>query len=148
MRAFPNEDLKKLLKDVKEKYVSLRYLKGHPVKPTGCQITAVAFFKWLSADQELTDRADKFTAGAEQVYMGFDYTGMPTNGEIEAVVYVFDKEDETLTVQEKLNLQSNGTGYIRITSPFINAGGLSSGTYRVDIHINGEYLGSGEFTVE
>jgi hypothetical protein len=37
---------------------------------------------------------------------------------------------------------------IRLTSPFINAGGLSSGSYRVDIHINGEYLASGEFTVE
>ena len=31
LRAFPNEDLKKLLKDVKEKYVSLRYRKGQPV---------------------------------------------------------------------------------------------------------------------
>ena len=59
--------------------------------------------------------------------MGFDYTGLPTGGEIEAVVYFFDKEDETLTVQEKLNLEPIGTGYIRITSPFINAGGLSSG---------------------
>jgi hypothetical protein len=45
-------------------------------------------------------------------------------------------------------LEANGTGYIRITSPFINAGGLSSGSYRVDIHINGEYLTSGVFTVE
>ncbi|MBE2267178.1 MAG: hypothetical protein IAE80_03040, partial [Anaerolinea sp.] len=62
--------------------------------------------------------------------------------------YVFDKEDETLTVQEKLDLDPVGTGYIRITSPFINAGGISAGSYRVDIHINGEYLASGEFTVE
>jgi hypothetical protein len=46
------------------------------------------------------------------------------------------------------NLGLNDTGYIRITSPFINAGGLSVGSYRVDIHINGEYLASGEFTVE
>ena len=80
--------------------------------------------------------------------MGFDYTNLPANSEIEAVVYFFDKEDETLTVQEKLDLQPNGTGYIRITSPFIHAGGLASGSYRVDIHINGEYLASGEFTVE
>ena len=64
------------------------------------------------------------------------------------MVYFFDKEDETLTVQEKLNLEANGTGYVRITSPFINAGGLASGSYRVDLHINGEYLASGEFTVE
>ena len=37
LRAFPNEDLQKLLKDVKEKYVSLRYRKGRPVEPTGCR---------------------------------------------------------------------------------------------------------------
>jgi tetratricopeptide (TPR) repeat protein len=148
LRAFPNDDLQKLLKDVKEKYVSLRYLKGQPIEPTGCQITAVAFFKGLDDKNELIDPADQFAAGVEQVYMGFDYTGLPTGGEIQALVYVFDKEDETLTVQEKLNLDPIGTGYIRITSPFINAGGLSSGSYRVDIHINGEYLASAEFTVE
>jgi tetratricopeptide (TPR) repeat protein len=148
LRAFPNADLAKMLKDVKEKYVSLRYLKGQPVEPTGCQITAIAFFKGLDDNNELIDPADQFAAGIEQVYMGFDYEGLPTDGEIEAVVYVFDREDETLTVQEKLNLEPIGTGYIRITSPFINAGGLSSGSYRVDIHINGEYLASGEFTVE
>jgi hypothetical protein len=148
LRAFPNADLEKLLKDVKEKYVSLRYRKGQPIEPTGCQITAVAFFKGLNASNELVDPAEEFPAQIDAVYMGFDYTGLPANGEIEAVVYFFDKEDETLTVQEKLNLESNGTGYIRITSPFINAGGLSSGSYRVDIHINGEYLASGEFTVE
>jgi tetratricopeptide (TPR) repeat protein len=148
LRAFPNADLEKLLKDVKEKYVSLRYLKGQPVEPTGCQITAIAFFGGLNDDNELIDPADQFTAGVEQVYMGFDYAGLPTDGEIQALVYVFDKEDETLTVQEKLNLDPIGTGYIRITSPFINAGGLSAGSYRVDIHINGEYLASGEFTVE
>jgi tetratricopeptide (TPR) repeat protein len=148
LRAFPNDNLERLLKDVKEKYVSLRYLKGQPVEPTGCQITAVAFFKGLDEKNELIDPVDQFAAGVEQVYMGFDYTGLPTGGEIEALIYVFDKEDETLTVQEKLNLDPIGTGYIRITSPFINAGGLSSGSYRVDIHINGEYLASGEFTVE
>ncbi|HTP08429.1 MAG TPA: tetratricopeptide repeat protein [Anaerolineae bacterium] len=148
LRAFPNADFEKMLKDVKEKYVSLRYLKGQPVKPTGCQITTVAFFKGLNDNKELIDPADKFPAQIDAVYLGFDYTGLPTNGEIEAVVYFFDKEDETLTVQEKLNLPPTGTGYIRITSPFINAGGLSSGSYRVDIHINGEYLASGEFTVE
>jgi tetratricopeptide (TPR) repeat protein len=148
LRAFPNADLQKLLKDVKEKYVSLRYLKGQPVKPTGCQITAVAFYKELNTNNELADEAEKFPASTEAVYMGFDYTGMPTNGEIEAVVYFFDREDETLTVQEKLDLQANGAGYIRITSPFIKAGGLASGSYRVDIHIDGEYLASGEFTVE
>jgi tetratricopeptide (TPR) repeat protein len=148
LRAFPNDDLKKLLKDVKEKYVSLRYRKGQPVEPTGCQITAVAFFKGLNDKNELIDPAEKFPAQIDAVYMGFDYTNLPASGEIEAVVYFFDKEDETLTVQEKLNLQPIGTGYIRITSPFINAGGLSSGSYRVDIHINGEYLASGEFTVE
>jgi tetratricopeptide (TPR) repeat protein len=148
LRAFPNDDLQKLLKDVKGKYVSLRYLKGQPIEPTGCQITAVAFFKGLDDKNELIDPADQFAAGVEQVYMGFDYTGLPTGGEIQALVYVFDKEDETLTVQEKLNLDPIGTGYIRITSPFINAGGLSSGSYRVDIHINGEYLASAEFTVE
>ena len=148
LRAFPNDDLQKLLKEVKEKYVSLRYLKGQPVEPTGCQIAAVAFFKGLNADNELIDPAETFAEGVEAVYLGFDYTDLPTDGEIEAVVYVFDREDETLTVQEKLGLEPNGTGYIRITSPFINAGGLSSGSYRVDIHINGEYLASGEFTVE
>jgi|GEM_PF-6800961 len=148
LRAFPNDDLERLLKDVKEKYVSLRYLKGQAVAPTGCHITAVAFFKGLNDQQELIDSADKFPAQVDAVYMGFDYTGLPTDGEIEAVVYFFDKEDETLTVQEKLNLPPDGTGYIRITSPFISAGGLSSGSYRVDIHINGEYLASGEFIVE
>ncbi len=45
-------------------------------------------------------------------------------------------------------LNPNGPGYIRVASPFINAGGLSSGTYRVDLHINGELLASGEFTVQ
>ncbi len=148
LRAFPNADLQQLLKDVKEKYVSLRYLKGQPVKPTGCQITAVAFYKGLNNNKELIDKADTFPAQTDTVYMGFDYTNLPASGEIEAVVYFFDKEDETLTVQEKLNLPANGTGYIRITSPFIKAGGLTSGSYRVDIHINGEYLASGEFTVE
>ncbi len=148
LRAFPNDDLQKLLKDVKEKYVSLRYLKGQSVEPTGCKITAVAFFKGLNDNNELIDPADKFPAQIDAVYMGFDYTNLPSSGEIEALVYFFDKEDETLTVQEKLELEATGTGYIRITSPFINAGGLSSGSYRVDIHINGEYLASGEFTVE
>ncbi len=148
LRAFPNADLEKMLKDVKEKYVSLRYLKGQPVHPTGCQITAVAFFQGLNDKNELIDPAEQFPAQTETVYMGFDYTGLPANSEIEAVVYLFDREDETLTVQEKLNLDPIGTGYIRITSPFIKAGGLSAGSYRVDLHINGEYLGSGTFTVE
>jgi tetratricopeptide (TPR) repeat protein len=149
LRAFPNDDLKKMLKDVKEKYVSLRYRKGQPVQPAGCTITAVAFFKGINDQQELIDPAEKFSAGTDAVYLGFDYAGLPADGEIEALVYVFDREDETLTVQEKLDkLEPTGTGYIRITSPFINAGGLSSGSYRVDIHINGEYLASGEFTVE
>ena len=116
--------------------------------PTGCHISTVAFFKGLNDNNELIDPAEKFPARTDAVYMGFDYANLPPNGEIEAVVYFFDKEDETLTVQEKLNLASQGTGYIRITSPFINAGGLSSGSYRVDIHISGEYLASGEFTVE
>ena len=148
LRAFPNDDLQKLLKDVKEKYVSLRYRKGQRIEPTGCEITAVAFFQGLNENNELIDPAEKFVASTETVYMGFDYTNLPVDGEIEAVVYLFDKEDETLTVQEKLGLEPIGTGYIRITSPFIKAGGLSSGSYRVDIHINGEYLASGEFTVE
>ncbi|NTU63604.1 MAG: hypothetical protein HGB05_09400, partial [Chloroflexi bacterium] len=148
LRAFPNDDLQKLLKDVKEKYVSLRYRKGQRIEPTGCEITAVAFFQGLNENNELIDPAEKFVASTETVYMGFDYTNLPVDGEIEAVVYLFDKEDETLTVQEKLGLEPIGTGYIRITSPFIKAGGLSSGSYRVDIHINGEYLESGEFTVE
>ncbi len=106
LRAFPNEDLQKLLKDVKEKYVSLRYLKGQPVEPTGCAITAVAFFKGLNDNNELIDPAEEFPAQTEAVYLGFDYTDLPTDGEIEAVVYFFDKEDETLTVQEKLNLEA------------------------------------------
>jgi hypothetical protein len=148
LRAFPNDDLARMLKDVKEKYVSLRYLKGQPVEPTGCQITAVAFFQGLNDANELIDPAEQFAAGVENIYMGFDYEGLPADGEIQALIYVFDKEDETLTVQEKLNLDPIGTGYIRITSPFINAGGISAGSYRVDIHINGEYLASGEFTVE
>jgi tetratricopeptide (TPR) repeat protein len=148
LRAFPNGDLQKLLEDVKEKYVSLRYLKGHTVEPTGCVISTVAFFKDVSDNNELIEPAEQFPAEVEAVYMGFDYSGMPADGEIEALVYVFDREDETLTVQEKLGLEAVGTGYIRITSPFINAGGLASGSYRVDIHINGEYLASGEFTVE
>jgi hypothetical protein len=148
LRAFPNVDLEKLLKEVKEKYVSLRYLQGRPVEPTGCEITAVAFFTGINENNELIDPADIFPAQVDAVYMGFDYTHLPPSGEIEALVYFFDNEDETLTVQEKLDLESEGTGYIRIISPFINAGGLSSGSYRVDIHINGEYLASGEFTVE
>ncbi len=148
LRAFPNDDLQRLLKDVKEKYVSLRYLKGQPVQPTGCEITAVAFFKGLSDSDELIDPAEKFPARTEAVYLGFDYANLPPGGEIEAVVYFFDREDETLTVQKKLNLESKGTDYIQITSPFIKAGGLASGSYRVDLHLNGEYLASGEFTVE
>jgi tetratricopeptide (TPR) repeat protein len=148
LRAFPNEDLQKLLKDVKEKYVSLRYRKGQPVEPTGGAITAVAFFKGLNDNNELIDQAEEFPAQTEAAYLGFDYTNLPSDGEIEAVVYFFDKEDETLTVQEKLNLEAKGTGYVRISSPFIKAGGLASGSYRVDLHINGEYLASGEFTVE
>jgi hypothetical protein len=107
LRAFPNDDLQRLLKDVKEKYISLRYLKGQPVQPTGCEITAVAFFKGLSDNDELIDPAEKLPARTDAVYMGFD-----------------------------------------ITSPFIKAGGLASGSYRVDLHINGEYLASGELTVE
>ena len=108
----------------------------------------MAFFKGLSDNDELIDPAEKFPARTDAVYMGFDYANLPPNGEIEAVVYFFDKEDETLAVQDKLNLEPKGTGYIRITSPFINAGGLTSGSYRVDLHINGEYLASAEFTVE
>ncbi len=44
--------------------------------------------------------------------------------------------------------EENRARDIRIASPFINAGGLSSGTYRVDLHINGALLASGEFTVQ
>jgi tetratricopeptide (TPR) repeat protein len=148
LRAFPNEDLQRLLKDVKEKYVSLRYLKGRPVVPTGCQITAVGLFTGLNDNNELIDRAEEFPAQAAAIYLGFDYANLPPGGEIEAVVYFFDREDETLTVREKLNLEANGTGYVRIASPFIKTGGLASGSYRVDLHIDGEYLASGEFTVE
>ena len=148
-RAFPSKDLETLLKDVKEKYVSLRYRKGQAVEPTGCQVTAVSFFKGLNEQQELIDPADTFPAKTEDVYLGFDYTNLPKNSEIEALVYFFDREDETLTVLEKLDqLKPDGTGWVRITSPFINAGGLATGKYRVDLHINGELLATGEFTVE
>jgi hypothetical protein len=149
LRAFPNKDLEALLKNVKEKYVSLRYRKGQPAEPSGCQITTLTFFKNLNENNELTDPTETFPAQTEGLYAGFDYTNMPASGEIEALVYFADREDETLTVLEKLGtFEPQGTGYIHIVSPFISSGGLASGKYRVDIHINGELLTTGEFTVE
>ena len=149
LRAFPNPDLAALLKDVKEKYVSLRYRKGQPAQPSGGQITAVTFYQTLNENKVLIDPTDTFPAQTEGVYAGFDYTHMPASGEIEALVYFEDREDETLTVLEKLSdFTTQGTGYVHIVSPFISSGGLASGKYRVDIHINGEWLASGEFTVK
>ena len=149
LEAFPNRDLAALLKDVKEKYVSLRYRKGQPAEPSGCQITSVTFYRDLNASNELIDPTAVFPTQTEAVYAGFQYTGMPATGEVEALVYLADREDETLTVLEKLDgFQPQGLGYVRIVSPFISSGGLASGQYRVDIHLNGELLGSGEFTVE
>jgi hypothetical protein len=45
-------DQMKQLDSSSEKYISLRYLKGQPVQPTGCEIKAVAFFKGLSDNDE------------------------------------------------------------------------------------------------
>ncbi len=149
LHAFPNKDLEALLKDVKEKYVSLRYRKGQPVGPTGCQVTTVTFYKSVNAQKELIDPSETFPAKTETVYLGFDYTNLPPGAELEALVYYADRESETLTVLDKLDqLEPSGTGYVSITSPFINSGGLDSGTYHVDVHINGELLASGDFTVQ
>ncbi len=148
LRAFYNSDLQALLINIKQKYVSLRYRKGAPVQPTGMRISSSAFFGRIDDQQLLQDRAETFAAGTQSVYFGFDYTGLKAGSEIEAVVYYNDDEDDSLTVLEKLNLGEQGTGYVRIESPFINSGGLASGQYRVDLHVEGELLASGEFEVK
>jgi hypothetical protein len=148
LRAFNDRDLAALLKDFKEKYVSLRYRKGAPVEATGMQITASATYQRIDENSVLQDPTDTFPAGAEAVYLGFDYTGLKPGSELEALVYYNDREDDTLTVLEKSNLAADGTGYVRIVSPFINSGGLASGKYRVDLHVEGELLTSREFEVQ
>ena len=148
LKAWPNADLADLLKDIKQKYVSLRYRHSTPVKSIGAKITKVAFGAALDAQNNLTGIADSFPAGAERVYVGIDYTGIQPGSELEALVYVDDREDETLTVLEKSSLQESGAAWLRIITPFINAGGLAPGHYRVDIHVEGELLASGEFDIQ
>lgn len=148
LRAFPNRDLEEMLTDVKQKYVSLRYRKAAPVKPTGMQITSSTFYGRIDQDNVLQDPAETFEAGTEKVYFGFNYNGLVSGSEVEALIYYNDREDDSLTVLEKLNLAADGLGYIRIESPFINSGGLASGKYRVDLHIEGELLATGEFEVQ
>jgi tetratricopeptide (TPR) repeat protein len=125
-----------------------RALEAAPVRSTGMQISASRFFGRIDENQLLQDPAESFPAGTEAVYFGFDYTGLPTGSEVEALVYFNDREDDSLTVLEKLELGANGTGYIRIVSPFINSGGLAAGRYRVDLHVEGQLLASGEFEVQ
>jgi tetratricopeptide (TPR) repeat protein len=148
LRAFPNRDLDAMLKDIKEKYVALRYRKGTLTQSTGVKISQVTFYKTLDANKVLSDPATSFPAETEQVFLGFDYTGWQSGSELEALVYYEDNEDDTLTVLEKLDLPQEGLGYIRITTPFINAGGLTSGKYRVDVHVEGELVATGEFEVQ
>jgi tetratricopeptide (TPR) repeat protein len=148
VRAFPNRDLEALLKDFKEKYVALRYRKGTPAQPTGVKVSQVTFYKTLDANDVLSDPATAFEAQTEKVYLGFEYTGWKPGSELEALVYYVDQEDDTLAVLEKLALPQDGTGWIRIASPFINSGGLTSGQYRVDVHVEGELVATGEFEVQ
>ncbi len=148
LRAFPNPDLDALLKDVKEKYVALRYRKGAPATATGLKVSSVQFYKSLNQDNVLTDPAESFEAGTEGVYLGFDYTGWKPGSELEALVYYQDREDDTLTVLEKLDLPQDGIGWIHVVTPFINAGGLLSGQYRIDVHVDGELVATGGFEVQ
>ena len=148
LRAWPNADLADLLKDIKEKYVSLRYRHSAEVKSIGAKITAVEFGGALDAQNNVIDLATNFPAKTERVYVGINYTGIQPGSELEALVYVNDREDETLTLLEKSSLQVSGSAWLRIITPFINAGGLASGRYRVDIHVEGELLASGEFDIQ
>ena len=148
LRAWPNADLADLLKDIKEKYVSLRYRHSAEVKSIGAKITAVEFGGALDAQNNVIDLATNFPAKTERVYVGINYTGIQPGSELEALVYVNDREDETLTLLEKSSLRASGSAWLRIITPFINAGGLASGHYRVDIHVEGELLASGEFDIQ
>ena len=148
LKAWPNADLADLVKDIKEKYVSLRYRHSAEVKSIGAKITKVEFGGALDAQDNIIDLATSFPGETERVYVGIDYTGIQPGSELEALVYVNDREDETLTVLEKSSLQESGSAWLRIITPFINAGGLTSGHYRVDIHVEGELLASGEFDVQ
>ena len=148
LRAWPNADLQSLLADIKEKYVSLRYRHGAPVEITGAKIDAVTFGSDLDANDDVTNVATRFSQGTEQVYVAFSYTGLKAGGQVEALVYYKDREDESLTVLETSSLDESGAAWIRIVTPFINAGGLASGHYRVDIHVEGQLLASGEFDIE
>jgi tetratricopeptide (TPR) repeat protein len=148
LKAWPNADLQDLLKDIKQKYVSLRYRHSAPVKSIGAKITKVQFGGALDAQNNVIELATSFPSGAERVYVDMSYTGIQPGSELEALIYVNDRDDDTLTVLEKSSLQESGAAWLRIITPFINAGGLTSGHYRVDIHVEGELLASGEFDVQ
>lgn len=147
-KARPAMALDDLLVYIKEKYVSLRYRHLAPPQAVDTQITNLRFGSELNTNNDVLNFATTFPARTEKVFVAFDYAALPVGGEIDALVYRNDREDDTLSSVGVTNLSGTGSAWLQIITPFINAGGLTSGHYRADIYVAGKFLASAEFDIQ
>jgi tetratricopeptide (TPR) repeat protein len=141
----------RLLKRLKEAFVSISYRRTAEVKPTSAEIGTLAFarpfFDELGhlADRTLT--AD-FPAGTERVDFLFDYSRFSRGCQVVQKVYWQGREAPWLNRVVAWEGGEAGRAAWSLRAPVVGTlAGLNPGRYTVELYVDGNLLQSGAFNI-
>ncbi len=105
-------------------------------------IGPIAFAPEVDSDKQPVQPGTRFPAGTKTIYAVFDYGGFKKGDAFEQVWYLDDKE----TARGSFDWTEAESGSYE--GSLNNDQGLLLGNYRLEIRLNGDVLGSGEFAIE
>jgi hypothetical protein len=114
------------------------------IAPTGTpSVRGVVFAAGVSGGTEPVDTATEFPEGTTTVYAFANYAGMSSGAHCESVWYRDGEEEARTSIDWALG--DSGQTWIDLIQ---KAGGLPSGRYNWELHIEGELFAGGAFTVD
>ena len=108
---------------------------------SGAAIGRISFSAQVTSDHQAINPSTLFPSGTKTIYATFDYQGFDAGGEFAQVWYLDDVE--TARGDSSWEREQSGS----YEGSLNNEQGLLEGNYRLDILLDGNVLGSGEFTI-
>lgn len=143
--------LDRLLKRLKEAFVSISYRRTAQVKPTPAEIGTLTFARPIFDDRgRLTDRAPTvdFPGGTERVDFLFDYARLAQGCQIVQKTYWQGREAAWLNRVFEWNGAEAGRAAWSVRAPVTGTlAGLNPGRYVIELYVDGNLLRSGEFKI-
>lgn len=139
-----------LINGLRNMAVSLEYYGRPPGAPLTAKIENLTFGKPIYAEDNTFvehEAADEFAYGVNEMDAIFDFNGMKDGQELLVKVYINGEEDASWRKIVTWQDGSDGTFTLPLAIAYSNTFVLNSGSYFVEIYIDGQIASEGEFTV-